>query len=426
MREKGLALPLILILLMVAGEFVATKLVDIPQIFKSQAGLVRSIYFVGPEIKKDDQGMPYTQSIKVNLALTSPFGYLTPPPNSTPIPDPMPTIGANPIGACFDNPCDKGSYCIQMGNKQLCIPSMPSSATSSGTVPKGRETQSAIQDFTSWALGQIKSLTRESGRLAVSDGVDMLTDATIPRPRDPEIICSIGNTGEPIIKINPRQPDPDKDIQILVDNATFEGWNNNCDAPNSGDLCLTTREAPEINIEQNQVYNVWLRTKKNGKYSLPTTKFPIICTVPGKVTTVGYRLAENPVSLKYSSFVPYNSDSPIFYTSYVFQNIKPGLKTVWVQFLSNDGRVSNPDSADIQLKLTLPTDYCDQKATISCKIDGTLCENFPTPCDVPSGWIPPFKGSPDPLPTKKTESSDGYSFEIPWDDLATPTPRMRK
>ncbi len=71
--EAGAIMPLLVVGLLLIGIFVATGLVQVPQIFKPKASGV-GVQFSGKNVQTDYDGKKYTNDIFVEVAINSPFG----------------------------------------------------------------------------------------------------------------------------------------------------------------------------------------------------------------------------------------------------------------------------------------------------------------------------------------------------------------
>jgi len=89
--QKGAILPLIILGVLVVGILVGTKLVSVPQLFKSQAAS-SEVKFVGANVKLEGDKYVTTTSSGVEVELTSPFGLQS---SGNPIPKAGPILEQN-------------------------------------------------------------------------------------------------------------------------------------------------------------------------------------------------------------------------------------------------------------------------------------------------------------------------------------------
>lgn len=405
--QKGSILPLLVVGLLLIGILITTGLVKVPQIFKPKAGGTQIIYFTGPNVSKNPDGQFVTSDYFVDVALHSPFGpsiWPTPFPFSTPLPypsdtpppypKPFPTPTTLSCGGFANLPCPQGYQCInlpqEIGKKDtypdqggICVPSNvgypvpPTTSCSDMPCPfdyaclsvnnksfcvntnisTGTPNKSPVEYVQQIAQSQTQRSALDS------QASEAIIDSNLPIPSDINVKCRINPGNEPTIDkldVNWDVPANASEIKVYLDDASKPGWSGNCDKTYPGDACqkvAPSQESAELTIKEGELYNVWVEYKdENGRLSKPSKKLPVVCKSkpPVKISTVAFRLAESEDALNYTSFRPYQSDfnsstsnDGTIIVSHYFYDLNSGTKTVWVQFLGSDGKISSAESASI-------------------------------------------------------------------------------
>ncbi len=456
--QKGAILPLLVVVLLIAGILVTTGLVKVPQIFKPKASGSQNIYFTGPNVSKNEESQFYTDSYNVDVALRSPFGPSipkpvftpppfssppppipkSPPPYASPFPTPFPSPSATPAtsltcGGIANLSCPKGFDCLDApGNypdqSGICVPSKfgfplpPLSSCSDNPCPDSyaciqmRSHAFCIAKINKSPVEVAQKLSQMKSSLS-QDETSLKVDPNLILPSDVNVNCKIEPGNGPIKKVDVNWNVPSNASQVMVylDDSTKAGWSGLCDKNYPGDVCKivdSSQNQAELSIDEGKLYNVWVEYKdKNGVLSKPSKKMPIDCRTkpPTNISTLGFRLAESEEELNYASYRPYVGDSNRPFSSdgtvivnYYFKDPSPGNKTIWVQFLGSDGKVSPPESASIILRgvnSTPAPPACDHP--VNCPIPSTLpgqnCtwnNNDNDPCSCPN--IVCTSSTPDP------------------------------
>lgn len=124
--------------------------------------------------------------------------------------------------------------------------------------------------------------------------------------------------------------------------------------------------------------------------------------------TVGFKIAESPTELDVKSFLVYTSHP--MHVNYIFTSNVPGTKTIFVQFQSNKGKLSQVFTRSIELKSLVtpsPSPTPSPTPTIS-----------PTPTPSASPVVPSYSPSPTPEPSVSPSASSSPTPAA----SATPSP----